>query len=485
MQPIAPQSGFQTKFLSSPADIVFGGSGAGVGKTWTLLMETLRHVTTVKHFNAVFFRRETPQITNPMGLLDASKKIFPNVGATRANLDWRFPNENRVVFRHLQYEDDKLNWQGTEICYIAFDELTHFTKSQFFYLMSRNRSTCGIKPYIRATCNPDPDSWVADFIEWYIDQETGFPIPERIGKLRYFMVNEDNVIWGNSYEEVYQANKQVIDSILTASQGQTQASDLIKSFTFLTGSIYENKVLMATNPQYLASLLALDKDTQNQLLYGNWKKVINENELYDFAEFKNMFGSLKTCKTGTKYITADIAMQGADKYIVMVWDGLEVIDIEIIDKTDGKQVLDSMKRMADKHQVSNSRIAYDNDGVGSYLGGFIPNGIPFHNNKAPLGGGKRAYVNLKSQCYYTSAQMVNEGQISISDEVANKRYDEKMTVRERFFYERKAIRKAKPDMDNKLSTIRKDEMKPLIGGQSPDLMDCFMMRAYFKLGMSY
>lgn len=299
------------------------------------------------------------------------------------------------------------------------------------------------------------------------------------------MVNEDNVIWGNSYEEVYQANKQVIDSILTASQGQTQASDLIKSFTFLTGSIYENKVLMATNPQYLASLLALDKDTQNQLLYGNWKKVINENELYDFAEFKNMFGSLKSCKTGTKYITADIAMQGADKYIVMVWDGLEIVDIEIIDKTDGKQVLDSMKRMSDKHQVSNSRIAYDNDGVGSYLGGFIPNGIPFHNNKAPLGGGKRAYVNLKSQCYYTSAQMVNEGQISISDEVANKRYDEKMTVRERFFYERKAIRKAKPDMDNKLSTIRKDEMKPLIGGQSPDLMDCFMMRAYFKLGMSY
>ena len=159
-----------------------------------------------------------------MGLLDASKKIFPNVGATRANLDWRFPNENRVVFRHLQYEDDKLNWQGTEICYIAFDELTHFTKSQFFYLMSRNRSTCGIKPYIRATCNPDPDSWVADFIEWYIDQDSGFPIPERIGKLRYFMVNEDNVIWGNSYEEVYQANKQVIDSILTASQGQDRKS---------------------------------------------------------------------------------------------------------------------------------------------------------------------------------------------------------------------------------------------------------------------
>ena len=47
---------------------------------------------------------------------------------------------------------------------ICFDELTHFTAHQFFYMVSRNRSTCGVRPYIRATCNPDADSWVADFL---------------------------------------------------------------------------------------------------------------------------------------------------------------------------------------------------------------------------------------------------------------------------------------------------------------------------------
>jgi hypothetical protein len=31
-------------------------------------------------------------------------------------------------------------------------------------MTSRNRSTCGVRPYIRATCNPDADSWVADFL---------------------------------------------------------------------------------------------------------------------------------------------------------------------------------------------------------------------------------------------------------------------------------------------------------------------------------
>jgi hypothetical protein len=47
---------------------------------------------------------------------------------------------------------------------IGFDELTHFSESQFFYMLSRNRSMCGVRPYVRATTNPDADSWVATFI---------------------------------------------------------------------------------------------------------------------------------------------------------------------------------------------------------------------------------------------------------------------------------------------------------------------------------
>ncbi|MEB3151453.1 MAG: terminase family protein [Sphaerospermopsis sp.] len=485
LKPIRPQEGFQTKFLSSSADIVFGGSGAGVGKTFALLIEPIRHIIQVKGFGAVIFRRTTPQITNEGGLWDTSVNLYSTIAKQKeSSREWIFNNGNKLKFSHLEYEKDAYSWQGSQIPFIGFDELTHFTKKQFFYLLSRNRSVCGIKPYVRATLNPDPDSWVAEFIEWYINQDTGYPIKERIGKIRYFMVNTGEIIWGDTKNEVYTKMKPIIDALID-SNPDSQIEDYIKSFTFITGSIYENKELMKANPEYLANLLAQSEEEQLRLLYGNWKHVRNDTEMYDFTAFKDMFGSLKSCKSGTKYMTADIAMQGADKYIVIVWDGLEVIDIEIIDKTDGKMVLDSMKGMAQKHGVSNSRIIYDNDGVGSYLGGFIPNGIPFHNNKAPLGGGKRAYINLKSQCYYTSAQMVNEGQISISDEVGNKRYDDKMTVKERFFYERKAIRKAKPDMDNKLSTIRKDEMKPLIGGQSPDLMDCFMMRAYFFLGQSF
>jgi hypothetical protein len=77
-------------------------------------------------------------------------------------------------------------WKGAQITLICFDELTHFSAHQFFYMVSRNRSTCGVRPYIRATCNPDADSWVADFLSWWIDPESGHPIRERAGVLRYF-----------------------------------------------------------------------------------------------------------------------------------------------------------------------------------------------------------------------------------------------------------------------------------------------------------
>jgi Terminase large subunit, T4likevirus-type, N-terminal len=69
-------------------------------------------------------------------------------------------------------------------------------------MVSRNRSTCGVRPYIRATCNPDADSWVADFLAWWIDPESGLPIPERAGVLRYFIRVAEKTVWADRSEEL-------------------------------------------------------------------------------------------------------------------------------------------------------------------------------------------------------------------------------------------------------------------------------------------
>ena len=71
--------------------------------------------------------------------------------------------------------------------------------------------------------------------------------------------------------------------------------------------------------------------------------------------------------------------------------------------------------------------------------------------------------------------------MKISKNVASKMYDSTMTVRQRFMYERKAIQRAKSDYDGKLRIVGKDEMKVKLNGDSPDLLDMFMMREVFEL----
>ncbi|MFG6094100.1 phage terminase large subunit [Leptothoe sp. ISB3NOV94-8A] len=250
---IRPQSGPQTNFLSSPADIVIYGGGAGGGKTWSLLLECMRNVANPR-FSAVIFRRTSPQITAPGGLLDASMDLFPLLGGVlkRARLEWLFPGGAKVVFRHLKLDRDCFAWQGAEVPLICWDEMCHFTESQFWYLISRNRSTCGVKPYIRGTCNPDPDSFVAGLIDWFLDDE-GYPDPKKAGQLRYFMRENGAIAW---VDETYRDSETGLPP---------------KSLTFIPSSIYNNPALLKTNPEYLLNLKALPEVERLQLLGGNWR----------------------------------------------------------------------------------------------------------------------------------------------------------------------------------------------------------------------
>lgn len=253
---IKPQAGPQEIFLASSADIAIYGGAAGGGKTWALLMEPLRHVAN-KQFGAVFFRRTTVQVRNEGGLWDESEKLYPLLGAVpvQHTLDWNFPTGARVGFAHLEHDKTVLNYQGAQIPLICFDELTHFSQKQFWYMVSRNRSMSGVKPYIRATCNPDADSWVAEFIAWWIDQETGLAIPERSGLIRYFVRISDKLIWADTPEELEALHPGIPP----------------KSATFICAKLTDNAALMAADPGYMANLLALPSVERERLLGGNWK----------------------------------------------------------------------------------------------------------------------------------------------------------------------------------------------------------------------
>lgn len=264
---LAPQKGPQEMFLATPADICIYGGAAGGGKTFGLLLEALRHKNN-KDFNAVIFRRDYTQVTSPGGLWESSKKIYSYVKGSSPlktpKLHWIFPSGASVNFAHLKSDEDCLSWQGSQVTMIGFDELTHFSEYQFFYMLSRNRTDSGISPYVRATCNPDADSWVAEFIKWWIDPDTGYPISNRSGKVRWMVRLNEGIYW-------FDTRQDAINAAIENSMDYEKAVIMAKSVTFIASTLQDNKILMKNDPSYMANLLALALVERERLLYGNWK----------------------------------------------------------------------------------------------------------------------------------------------------------------------------------------------------------------------
>ena len=246
----------QEQFLSCSADIAIYGGQAGGGKSFALLMDPLRGMNN-PHFRAGIFRRTMPNITRQNGLWQEAKSLYLQTGAQaktspRHVIEW--PSGASLAFSHLQHVDDVQNHKGAQYTAIYFDELTEFEESQFWYLQSRLRSPgSGIRPYARATTNPDPDSWVRRLLDWWIDPDTGFVIEERSGVLRYFVRDGDALKW--------------VDADYRDEDG-----DPPTSITFIHATLSDNTAMVESGEadEYRRKLKVLGKVEQDLLLKGNW-----------------------------------------------------------------------------------------------------------------------------------------------------------------------------------------------------------------------
>lgn len=263
------QEGPQQAFVESTADFVVYGGSAGGGKSFGMLLAAARDAG-VYGADAVLFRREAKHLTGAGGLWARSEELYPSLGGVpklSAPLEWRFPSGMRVELQHLHYEHDKLDYQGKEFAFVGFDELTHFSETQFWYIYSRVRTMSGVATRFRATTNPDPDSWVKKLIEWWLDKDTGLAIPERSGVLRWFVRDEhDALIFADTPEE------------LRASHPHAGAP---KSMTFIVASLADNAALMAKDPGYRDRLMMLPKVEREQLLGGNWNVRAEPGTVFD------------------------------------------------------------------------------------------------------------------------------------------------------------------------------------------------------------
>lgn len=265
-------------FLYSNADIgIFGGS-AGCGKSFCLLMEPLLYIREVAGFGVVAFRRTTPQLRGEGGLWDTSCQIYPYLDAIprEADLEWIFPpHRNRIKMAHLEHDRNRFDWDSTQIPLILFDQLEGFTETQFWHLVGRNRSTCGVRPYIRATCNPIASGWLHDLVCSYWVGEDGYPLPERSGVLRWMVRLGDEMLWGDT--------RAGIIAEVHERYGIPERQIYPLSVTFVPGLPTDNKILMEKDPAYIAKLHALPRIERERLLMGNWNVIAGAGDYFQRA----------------------------------------------------------------------------------------------------------------------------------------------------------------------------------------------------------
>ena len=202
------------------------------------------------------FRRTYPEIRNPGGLWDKAAELYPRIGAeaNETRLEYRFPSGATIQFSHLQHEKDKEGWSGSEVPLIEFDELTSFTESQFWFLLSRNRSLSGVRPYLRASCNPDPYSWVKRLLApWVGGPDLWRGERAKSGEIKHLIRDGDEIHW--------------------VEPGTPDS----RSITFVPARLSDNRILEAADPGYRANLKALPLVDRARLLDGDWDMPVTGN----------------------------------------------------------------------------------------------------------------------------------------------------------------------------------------------------------------
>ena len=279
---ISPQPGPQTEFLACEADICLFGGQAGGGKTYGLCIDPISTVLEFPSIQCVYFRRNSQDIFKSGGLWDETQDLYQCVGGKPNNAQhwWTFKHPNnklsRLQFAGMLHEKDRYNWQGSQPDIVYFDELTQFMASQFWYLIGRLRSRTGqINAYCRATCNPDPGSWVADLIAWWIKPD-GNADESRSGIIRWFVNYEEQLKW-------FDTKKLALKYITDVIQDDKIAP---MSLTFIPSKLDDNPILMKNNPTYYAKLSQLPIAERMKLMYGNWLMRPVGN-LFNVDDFKN------------------------------------------------------------------------------------------------------------------------------------------------------------------------------------------------------
>lgn len=227
----------QRIFMARKENEALYGGAAGGGKSDCAVAEGLRQVN-IPHYRGIILRKTYPQLSE---LIDRSREIYhaayPDAKFNEQKHCWTFPSGAKIYFGAMQHTKDRTNYQGKRYDYIDFDELTHFTWDEYSYLFSRNRPNGpGTRCYIRAQANPGGigHGWVKERFITAAPPLT--PIYEEV-----------NIIFPDGHTE-----------------------KKVRSRIFVPSSVFDNKILLENDPEYITRLASLPENERKALLYGDW-----------------------------------------------------------------------------------------------------------------------------------------------------------------------------------------------------------------------
>jgi phage terminase large subunit-like protein len=275
---LQPQFGKQQLSAEMQVDVMIYGGAAGSGKSRLLLNKAGYFAHNDPNFEGVMFRRNIGPLKSAGGLFSEAKKLYNPLGVDirEQAMEILFHGEGggkkakmggNLKFTHLEHESDaEGNHQGLQYSFVGFDELTHFEQSQFLYLIGRMRSSAEGNSFLLATTNPDADSWVYNWVEWYL--KDGVFDEDKLGIIRYFLIVDDTPIFGDTPEELAEQYPDLcyVENPLT---GKSQYVAPM-SFCMIGGNIFDNPELIRLNPKYLSALKAQTKINRARLLDGRW-----------------------------------------------------------------------------------------------------------------------------------------------------------------------------------------------------------------------
>lgn len=412
-------------FDKTTTEVLFGGAAGGgkswVGCSWLVLMcikyPKTRYLMGRSKLDALkkttlntFF-----EVCETWGL-KAGKHYNFNGGSNILT----FYNKSEVMLKDLfLYPSDRNfdNLGSLEITGAFIDEANQITEKAKNIVASRMRyklDDYGLIPKMLMTCNP-AKNWV--YTQYYRPAKDGTQKPHR---------------------------------------------------KFIQSLVDDNEYI---SKYYKTQLETLDELSKQRLLFGNWEYDSTKDSLIEYDAILNMFSQKGVA--GDKYISCDVARFGADKTVIMLWEGLHIINIRTLLKSAVNDVVEAVRQLQQEYKVNLRNIIVDEDGVGGGVKDFL-RCQGFTNNARALKS--ENYQNLKTQCYYKLADKINKGQVGIVCPDVN--------VKNQIIEECEQVRTKDADKDNKLQIIPKDTVKAILG-RSPDYSDALAMRMYYEIDQNF